>query len=348
MRGHGLPIRAHVDSAAPPTALAAPSAASPSDASAPNDNQATQVGLVVGGAEYTVVAAAQPNGTALQLLRSDGAWVLARHFESQDCGALAAAIAVVVEAYFVEMKGLSPEANAAPASPLPNGNAGIGTTNGAVSSPEPQPVAQAPNSAPKLTPGAAGRTTDDRLAIAMAPGDRRTIPLQPIATARAMAGLGFALAAPTGELGPGVNLRGGVDVTSVPVAVELAAATAWPTTSGASPNRVKRWSSQGLLRVSVPLHARLHYRPWLGAGVTLSQLHALDLSAPPTRTTTSGLLGAGVAVTWPIGKNWFGLLEANGMLLTTRDRYRVDPDGTIGRGPRALFTTLVGVGWGAL
>src|SRR5512146_2379636 len=58
--------------------------------------------LEPGGVQYTVEVQAEPSGATLRLYGAQGQ-VLERRFASQDCSALAQAMAVVVEAYFADV-----------------------------------------------------------------------------------------------------------------------------------------------------------------------------------------------------------------------------------------------------
>jgi hypothetical protein len=62
-------------------------------------------GLGLGSANYAADVQSEATGATLRLQHSGQGQVLQRHFTSQDCRALAEAIAVVVEAYFIDMRG---------------------------------------------------------------------------------------------------------------------------------------------------------------------------------------------------------------------------------------------------
>lgn len=68
---------------------------------------------------YTLTIRALRGGAALQLSDASGARVVARQFTSTDCRAMAEAMAVVVEAYFVDLGTVGDRARAAPPSRTP-------------------------------------------------------------------------------------------------------------------------------------------------------------------------------------------------------------------------------------
>jgi hypothetical protein len=159
-------------------------------------------------------------------------------------------------------------------------------------------------------------------------------------------GVGPALTLPDAKLTPEVQVGAGTEVPSVPIATELALATTLPTVSGSGPDRVWRWGSQGVLRVGVPLVGTWHYQPWLGVGLAGARVRALDVPAPPTKTTMTSMVEAGLEIAWPLSAAWHGRFEVGCSILMIRNTYRVDPDGEIGRGPRVVCATLIGVGIG--
>ena len=61
----------------------------------------------------------------------------------------------------------------------------------------------------------------------------------------------------------------------------------------------------------------------------------------------AALVGAGIEIAWPLAKGWRGRLDLGCLMLTTRDSYRVEPDGEIGRGPRVVCSSMIGVRFGS-
>ncbi len=262
----------------------------------------TARGLAIGGASFIVVTQTESMGATLHLLGAQGQTFIERHFVSSDCQALAEAVAVVVEAYFVEVRGPNSTVLTQPLPPL------------------------------LATQG----TQSERAASVP------TVPMR----GSGFFGLGPALALPQGSLTPQVELGGGLDLPTLPLSLELEFATGWPSISGAEPNRVRRWTTQGLFRFGVPFVGRLRYRPWAGLGLSTSELRALDVDAAPTKRTSAALVGGGFELAWPIGNGWLGRFDFGCLALTTRDTYRVEPDGEIGHGPRVVCSWMLGVGLG--
>jgi len=309
-------------------------------------------GLDLGGAEYTVDVQSEADGVTLRLTRNLQGQVLERHIASQDCRALAEAIAVVVEAYFIEMRVPDLEstnkaavkdgsqsgtstATAFGSFPTPNSSAQNGDLRraGSTALPPPVPQSQARPEALHEPPQVAGTRS-----AASKPRQRLTF--------EGFIGAGFALMLPNTRLTPAVQVGAGASLPRVPISTELALSTTWPTTSGSGLDRVRRWGSQGVLRVGVPWVGALLYRPWLGLGLSAARLRALDVPAAPTKTSVTSVVEAGLEVAWPLGTSWHGRLEVGCITLVYRETYHVDPDGEIGSGPRFVCATSIGVGLG--
>jgi hypothetical protein len=303
------------------------------------------------GSAYTVFAQSEATGASLRLSRDSGERLIERRFSSRDCRALADAMAVVIEAYFVEVGEIEPTppariqpSNVADVAP----NSGVAATaNGTRSA-----SAEVPNPAP---PASQATNNSGSIAASSRPSGSpqrelpRAEPPRPSVFGRAFAGLGPTLALPEGNVVPKIELGGGIDlVARLPLSVEVALASSLPTTSFERPNRVWRWANQGVLRLSVPLAGALQYRPWIGAGLNVAMLREPDLSSPLLRTTTSALVGAGLETAWLVGRGWFGRVGLDCVVLTTRDAYQVDPSGEIGVGPWVLCSAIVGLARGGI
>jgi hypothetical protein len=321
----------------------------------------TDLSLALGAKGYGISAADQPSsygifaqseatGASLRLTRSGGERLLERRFSSRDCRALAEAMAVVVEAYFVEVGELNrpPPAGLQPASvaePAPSpGVVGVGA--GA-----PRATVEAPNVAlPALQPATNSRATAAPLRLS-AESFREPPPVErprPTVYGRGFVGLGAVLNLPSVIATPGIELGGGVDLARLPLSVELALGSSLPTTSFERPNRVWRWANQGVLRLGIPLAGALQYRPWVAGGLSVAMLRERDLSSPVPRTTTSPLVGVGLETAWLVGRGWFGRVDLGCLVLASQDVYRVDPSEEIGRGPRVLCSAILGVGRGGI
>ncbi len=316
-------------------------------------------GLEVGGANYTVDVQSETTGATLRLQHGAQGQVLERHFASQDCRALAEAIAVVVEAYFIEVRAPDIEStngsagnNSSQAGTALAPNPSMQNDLGPNSTPPPPraPPSQLDTMARRQPPTAPPSQLDttarhERLPAPGAPGSAPKL-RQPLSF-EGFVGVGPALTLPNAEFTPEVEVGAGTDVHSVPISTELALATTWPTISGSGLDRVRRWGNQGVLRVGVPLVGALRYQPWLGLGLAVARLHALDVPAAPTKTTMTSMVEAGLEIAWPLGAAWHGRFDVGCSVLMLRDTYLVDPDGEIGRGPRVVCATLIGIGIGS-
>ncbi len=309
--------------------------------------------------QFSVVTRSEPSGAVLFLIRGDGEQVLERHFASSDCRALADAMAVVIEAYFVEVGVLqrrrererareegereSEGRSAAPvrAEPAnltePSSSAGaailVDRTSNAGAIPAPKPAKEMP------TRATTGLLVKGRVILIPGP--------PPEYSARAFVGLGPALALPQPSMAPEVELGGGIEAATLPLSAELALTTSWGT-FGTRPDRVWRWANHGLLRIGVPWGRRLRYRPWVGLGVMVARAQGQDLPDNPLRTTAAPLAAAGFETAWPMARGWFARLNVGCVLVTIREVYRVEPEGEIGRGPRVACTSTLGIAWGGV
>ena len=311
-------------------------------------------GLELRGSNYVVAAQSEPGAVVMRLFDNQGHQLLERRLESQDCVALADAVAVVVEACFVELKG--PRGKDGAATRQTNTNVGSATSNDPSEKRQlgPAPNGAAPTPVGSGLPHAVQSTnhpaTYPSQPVAVAPQYGRGVHTESVSytpmRAGGFMGLGPALALPQGNVTSQIEVGGGVDFPTVPMSAELELATTWPTTSGVDPRRVKRWSSQGLVRIGMPYSNRLRYRPWAGLGLTFAQLRALDVAMAPTKTTSAAIIGAGLEFAWPIGRRWWGRLDVGCLVLATRDAYRVEPDGEIGHGPRVVCSSMLGIGLG--
>ena len=312
-------------------------------------------GLAIGDSKYLVITRADSTSVDLTLLRNGTDVVLRRRFSSQDCRAVSDAVAVVVEAYFVEVNGQTREVTvsrsderppAPPVAEFDQSTLTAETTN--VNIQQQSRVVEVPLSAMTLTNRANPPDRNPRQPVGL-PVSHADVQSTSSAALRGVGfvGIGPVLPLPRGNLTAQSEVGGGIEFPALPLSIELQLATSWPSTSGGEPNRVRRWANQGLARVGMPLGNFVHYRPWLGVGLSLAKLRALDIAAAPTRSTWSAVVGAGLEVAWPLAKGWRGRLDLGCLLLTTRDSYRVEPDGEIGHGPRVVCSSMIGIGFGS-
>lgn len=321
--------------------------------------------------KYSVVTRSEPSGAVLVLIRGDGEQILERHFSSSDCRALADAMAVVIEAYFVEVGELQRRRQREQG--REDGAADSEVQNAARVRVETATVTEAASRAGAATlvnraPSTGAATLVDRASSAgaipapaptrgkavgetpvpLVSGQIQLVPSPPPAYfARAFVGLGPALALSQLRMAPEVELGCGIDVAAVPLSAELALTTSWGT-FGTRPDRVWRWANHGLIRIGVPWGRRARYRPWVGLGVMVARAQGQDLPQNPLRTTVAPLAAAGFETAWPMARGWLARLNAGCVLVTIQEVYRVEPEGEIGRGPRVVCTSTVGIAWGTV
>jgi hypothetical protein len=164
--------------------------------------------------------------------------------------------------------------------------------------------------------------------------------------ARGYVALGPVVELPERRVSPRFELGFGGDFTALPLSLELVLASHFPTTVGETPNRVKRWDSQGLLRVGLPsqIPSVMSFRPWFGGGVARNRLKALDLAVSSTVSSYAPTLSAGFEVALPLGSRIALLQNTICTVYLRRDSYQVNPDGIIGRGPRVSCGMTLGLG----
>lgn len=288
-------------------------------------------GFALGGG-FLVATQADHEGVVLRLGHPNGEWVAERRFASQDCPAMAAAVAVVVEAYFVELDAARARGPSPPSSTAPN--ADVSPQKSDIS----RPVAYS-NPAPNPVRGATAWNTG---------ASSRGAPASLWAlTGNGFAGVGPALALPGGQMTPQLTLGAGLDLSPFPATTQLALSNGLASTSGSEPQRIRRQGTEALLRIGIHSTGYIHFRPWLGAGLGVARVRALDIPEASEEVSTTGLLGLGFQTVWPLGKWWSAILDVGCLVLLTRDTYRVEPDGVVGRGPRGICSASLGVGLGS-
>jgi hypothetical protein len=269
----------------------------------------------------------------LHLESTAGAAVLERTIESADCGAVLKAFAVVVEGYFVDVgtlnqHGEEPSPNQVPAAPT----AATAPAPAAVAAPVAEPAAQ-----PRVV---AAEPPQGATHVGEAAGSN----VDRGAWESRFQGLG----------GVGAELLSGS--AALAVAAQVGAGFAWPvqrafahlvlgtsaaTTLGVLPNRVSRWPSRLVLRGGLSSRSVPQLEGWLGVGVAVARVHALDLAEAPVHTSWSPLFLAGAALGFDVSRLWAFQADLSCGLLAVRERYSIAPDGEIGRGP-SVTCSLVG------
>jgi len=312
-------------------------------------------GLAIGNSKYLVTTHSDSASVEMTLLRNGTDVVLTRRFSSQDCHAVCEAVAVVVEAYFVELDGMTRKVTASrnderwlapPVAESGKSSVAVGTTNANIQ--QPSRDAQAPLGVTTLP----NRTNPPDHNPSKPVGLPASLADAQTTSSAALRGVGFVGAGPALPLPRGIitaqfEAGGGIEFPALPLSIELQLATSWPSSSGGEPNRVRRWASQGVTRVGLPLGNFVHYKPWLGVGLTLAELRALDITTAPSTSTLAAVVGAGLEVAWPLANGWRGRLDLSCLVLTTRDSYRIEPDGEVGRGPRVVCSSMIGIAFGS-
>jgi hypothetical protein len=294
--------------------------------------------------DYQIVAQTEPTGAVLVLSRGNGNRLMERRFESSDCHALADAMVVVVEAYFVEVGVLASESPSAPASTASSDASSARSTAAGTT---------APSDGRDVASSTATRVAAGGPSTAPAPMNGTTIALragrvslrEPAASAmsgRWLVGFGPVLTLPDKTVTPTIEMGGGVAFPRIPLSSELVlSAGLASTTTNKSPDRVQRWASHGLLRLGVPWAAGLQYRPWAGIGLSVTRLRDVDLPDPRTKTSLRAIAAAGFEVAWPMGNGWSARADLGCLLTAMRDDYKVGNE-SIGNGPLVVCSTTFG------
>lgn len=287
--------------------------------------------LPEGAREFKVVLAEHSGGADVTLVHLPDETVLVRRVQSGDCRALADAAAVIVEAYFVE---LAAQAQQPAATPQGNGPLGAaappaahpGAAPPAASSPPAPPVARpvAATAAPRSTEAAASTTKGPRIELALA-GGAELYPQHGTVAAAGQLGLGLWLT-PTLELDAHGTLT-----TS--------------TTSGSIPDRVSRTERRAAVRATGWLGGMPQLAVFGGFGAAFTSVEALDIPGASTKVAWSPVLEGGFVLRQPIGSGLALGGELGCHVLLTQERYVVEPDGDIGKGPRFACALLAGGSW---
>lgn len=337
------------------TAHAAPVLSVLADSQCPSqielEEALTGRGLVMGASSYVVATQTSAQTVVVRLVRNGTGPVLTREFAASDCHAAAEAAAVVVEAYFLELAdttaesrgeppGAAPTASAqsvVPAAPVPP-VAPANDGRDARSLPSPQPPTEVGS---RTTGSGSIRITEPFEPVNRA---QHSTPI-PIAGTGAV-GIGTMLALPEPGFALHLEAQGGIEIRSFPLSAEVQVAASLPRVSGDEPNRVSRWSSGAQVRLGVPWGGRNRYCPWLGVGLSLAQLKAIDLTNASTKSSTAAVVAMGFEISWPVAPGWAGRLDLSCTVFTLRESYRVQPDGEIGSGPRVVCGPMLGLRMG--
>ena len=267
--------------------------------------------LGVGGSGWRLGLRSVPGAAVLRLENVAGQVVLERELRSVDCPAMAAAFALIVEAYFVEIGVIAapgsdlpepPRATPPPEGPVPR------TASGPAVRAAPAPAG--PKRAPPRGP---------RPELSLALGPELLLP-SPVVTVAADAafGLNWSL----------LFLRLGV-VTTLPRVIRV------------DDDRVWRWANRAELRAGVNSAG---LEPWVGGGVTAVQLQAAALPVRPVRTFWSPLVAAGIAARQRLTTSWAGRVGLGCYLPLRAERYSIS-DVDIGPGPAFGCDLTYGIVW---
>jgi len=277
---------------------------------------------------YALVVRGAPGSAEVSLANAAGELVAGRRLESDDCRALADAAALIVETYFVELKARTEAAGSVSEAPGESANDGQKqppvTAPPTSAPPPPAPPAGVPRLVRPRAPSPPAATTPLGVLVALAGG------LDWLPEHGAWSGLGEAVV--------------GLSLPRSKLGLELYAVTGTPATIGNGSNRVSRLERRLALRVDRPFRAEPTLAPWLGAGVAVARLQALDLDSAPTPVRWSPTVEAGVTLSEPVAKAWALRAELGCRLLVIEESYRVS-QATIGSGPRVGCDLLGGLSW---
>lgn len=161
-----------------------------------------------------------------------------------------------------------------------------------------------------------------------------------------MLALGPEISLPDREGLPRLLAGFGTENALFPLSVDLNLIGHLPVTTGTRPNRVRRMGSQALIRFGLPLSLpTLQYRPWLGTGFALTTLKAINLVEQSTQVSYSPTADFGFDIIYPLVSSLGLQTGAHGTVFLLRDRYEINPDGVVGRGPRVAIGLNLGIIW---
>lgn len=282
-------------------------------------------GLPAGASDVRLEVHAVTGGADVRLIAANGAAVVERRLQSDDCSALADAVSVIVEAYFVELEARKAErADGSADTPAvtatePQKSAANGAAPPADDDvvPVPPPPAAAPTASPANGPKAA-----PVLVLSLAGGG---VVYPENASAAGVFG-GSA----------GVILFRSFELDAVGMATTS-------TTLGTAPNRVSRLERRFTLRGEKWFGNFARLGLWGGFGAAVSRVELIDLPDGPRRTGWSPVAELGTGAEVPAGKHFALRLELGCHLLFDREEYTVDHGVPVGRGPR-FGCSLLGAG----
>jgi hypothetical protein len=271
-------------------------------------------------------------GSATLELRDRTGVVLSRALASTDCAAVADAFAVMIHGHFVELH-LLPPADAPVTEPA-------------------APVAVPPAAAPAVV-----AMIDTSMPASPPPteldtGARPTARVAPAPLRLAVSG-GVALSGD--EIEP--SGFGQLDVAWEPRPgwlVRAAIGADAPNTIGAMPDRVEVFRSIAKVGAGRRVRAGAGWLvPAVDAGVAIWRVEPLDLRDNNTDPTGTGgarwrvqpVADASLAYALPLSGRLALRVEVVGTLFVLRHRYVVEPDGEIGRSPRAALAVGAGLEW---
>jgi hypothetical protein len=251
----------------------------------------------------------------VRLFSDDGALVLERSIQSEDCVALAKAFAIILETHFLDLGLVLPRETPPEAEPTPKPEP--------KPEPPPPPKPKPPTQSPPQERGGRGR-------VALGAGAQWATPDPGLTgTARALIGIAW----------------------QQRWAVDLAFTFGLPQEQDGN-HANDRVKSQGV-SASLALAHRLSlssigwWEPHVGVGVRATQLQALQIASEDELTATVlGELGAAAGLRF--SPSWSGRFDVVGQLLADRDRYVIVPYGAVGQGPRAVFFAALGLELGGL
>lgn len=283
---------------------------------------------------YRLVVHSERGHTEFLLSDREGHVELDRFVASDDCAAMADVVALVTEAFFVELvaRGQPPDdtSSIVSAKPAPPPGSAPEQREDRESLPAPATPAEErppPRRAPAPTPtSATGAASPDSSIATSHAGPTLRHFVVALGTG-ADAYVDPSAVAPFGQLGAALYLG----VPRLSFELHAVAEAAEPLRS--APNRVLRSETRVALRVERDFGTAVDFSPWLGFGAAVSRSRALDLDGP-VRHLTAPFVEGGVSVRAARTASFGVDAELGCHVLFIRERYVVAPDGNIGDGPR--------------
>jgi hypothetical protein len=253
----------------------------------------------------------------VQIRSPRGELSLQREIPSQDCQALAEAVALIVQTHFARLGVPLGRPPARPTASLP------------------ATAARPPASAPPVGRGPEPRAGASSVRRAPPPAGRE------ISVATALSG-GLSVAAEPQLLAAAGQLDVALRISWLSLRLALSAES--PTEQHGGQDHVRRRGFT--LRAgagAVLARGRWFVTPVLETGLGISRVTALDLDDQPAATRLHPLVGAELGGGVVLFGRWSLRAQIGGHYLPRADRYLIPPQGTVARSPRAVFYAGLGL-----